>query len=558
MTAAIYSRYSTDKQSDGSAGTIAQQVAIATECAKRHGCKVTARYQDEGISGAAIGNRPGIQSAIAAAEAGEYEVLIVSDLSRLSRSQADLPRIIERMAFRGVRVLGAQDGFDSSREDSDLSAGLHGIIGQQFRRMIAARVRSALKMRAEAGHRAGGKPYGYRCVDSNGGRGLAIDPEQGPIVQTIFARYAAGDGSREIAMDLTARHIPSPGALWARTTRRKDGRWLNSGVYAMLGNEIYRGEFIWNRSKWTKDPDTGVRRRDERPRSEWIVQAVPELRLVSDELWAAVQSRIHARSQSFPPGKTSGNHRGRPARHLLSGLFECAECGYKLIVSGSRTGRYICSSHRNGGSHACGNALTAPLQRSEDLLLEHIKEQMLTPEAVKVYTNEYTKACKMIEQADQPARGAPPKATKLDAQIADLEQMLKEGRLSPAVAGAALEQARAERRALEAAFTGSEQRQKAKVVRMFPRAAEALRQQLDTLRETLSDPEVVQRARPIVHRLCGGKVLVRPDKSGKYLEAEINWNPAPLLLAAGAEPGVLDGSASTLRYLSAETVAPEE
>lgn len=51
--------------------------------------------------------------------------------SRLPRSQADLPRIIERLAFRGVCVLGAQDGFDSSREDSDLSAGLHGIIGQQ-------------------------------------------------------------------------------------------------------------------------------------------------------------------------------------------------------------------------------------------------------------------------------------------------------------------------------------------------------------------------------------------------------------------------------------------
>lgn len=470
--------------------------------------------------------------------------MIVADLSRLSRSQADLPRVIERLAFRGVRVLGAQDAFDSSREDSDLSAGLHGIIGQQFRRMIAARVRSALKMKAEARHRAGGKPYGFRCADGlSGGRRLVIDPDQAPIVQEIFTRYAAGEGSRNIAMDLNARRIPSPGALWARTTRRKDGRWLNSGVYAMLGNSIYCGEFIWNRSKWQKDPDSGVRRRSERPRSEWIVQAAPELRLVTDELWAAVQARIHARVETFAIGRTSGSKRGGVPRHLLSGLLECAECGSKLIVSGSASGQYVCSSHRNGGQHACSNALTAKKQLAEDLILHHLKVQMLQPAAVKFYQAEYTKACRSLERANaEPAPKQSTKAAKLDLQIAELEQMLREGRLSPAIAGAALEQARTERAAFLASNSKSDDRSHAKVIRVFPKAAETLRAQVDNLQAALTEPEIVQRARPIIHRLCGGKVPVRPDETGTYLVAEVTWNPIPLLLAAGANNGVWIGS----------------
>ncbi len=103
------------------------------------------------------------------------------------------------------------------------------------------------------------------------------------------------------------------------------------------------------------------------------------------------------------------------------------------------------------------------------------------------------------EQVVIPAPGASNgKVAKLDAQISELEQMLKEGRLSPAIAGAALEQARAERSALVAASSRTAELARGKVSRMFPKAAQTLRDQVDTLREALSDPEIVQRARPIV------------------------------------------------------------
>lgn len=540
MKAAAYTRFSTDKQSEGEAGTIAQQLGIIREFAKRLGCKVEATYTDEGISGAAVGNRPGLQAALAAAEAGAFQVLIVADLSRLSRSQADLPRIIERLSFRGVRVIGAQDGFDSSREDSELAAGLHGIIGQQFRRMIANRTRSALKLKAEQNAHAGGKPYGYRTVNGEHGRALLVDSEEAEIVREVFGRYAAGEGARDIARDLNARAIPSPGATWKRTARRADGRWLNSGVRSILTNPIYRGEWTWNKSLWRKDPDTGRRIRIERPQHEWIIRQAPELRIVSEELWTAVQERFHARVRTFANAPGVSRRGGQP-RYLLSGLLECGVCGCKLIVSGARYGRYVCSSHRNGGEHACANALSVSKRGADAAILEELKAKLLAPDAIKVYAAEYSRACRELAQAPRAEATSPPaKVARIEREIAELERLVREGILSPAVAGAALERARGERARLLEAEEQSQARGVERVVRVFPRAADELRRQVDALGESLEDPEILASTRPLVHRFCGGRVPVRPDESGKVLIAEVTWSAAPLLMAAGA--GVWNGS----------------
>jgi site-specific DNA recombinase len=533
MRAATYTRFSTDRQSEGDAGSIAQQITICRELAARHGFELVAGYRDEAISGAALGNRPGLRDAIAAAEAGEFDVLIVADLSRLSRSQADLPRIIERLAFRGVRVLGVQDGFDSSREDADLSAGLHGIMGQAFRKMIASRTRSALKMRAERGSHAGGKPFGYRCIENAKGKALAIDETQAVIVREIFERYSTGTSTRSMAADFNARGISAPGAAWNRESRRKDGRWLASALYAIVQNEIYRGEVIWNRSRWTKDPDSGVRRRDERPRSEWIVRQDESLRIVSDALWNAAQARLRSRLESFVGASASVSRRGGQPRYLLSGLLQCEECGSKLIISG---GSYTCSSNRNGGTHACSNRLSVSKALTERLFLDRLRGELCSPAAVKHFSTEYTRRCnEQHTSAREQLRKTPAKVTKLDAEIVELEEMIRSGRLSPAIAGAALAKARADRAALSGAKDNADAQAQSKVVRLMPRAAEALSKKLDDLAGSLSDPAIVQRARPLIHAYFGGTVKVRPADSGEHLVAVLELCALPLLKAAGAE-----------------------
>ena len=121
MRAIIYARYSTEHQTES---TILDQLRRCREYAAARGWTVGAEHIDEGISGAAFGNRPGVQSALAALEAGD--VLLVVDTTRLSRSQ-DLAPLLTRLRHRGVRVIGVLDGFDSDSRTARMQAGLSGI-----------------------------------------------------------------------------------------------------------------------------------------------------------------------------------------------------------------------------------------------------------------------------------------------------------------------------------------------------------------------------------------------------------------------------------------------
>ena len=130
MRAALYARFSTDRQTESS---IEDQYRVCAEWCARNDYSVVARFEDQGISGAAIGNRPGLQALLA----GDFDLVAVMDLSRLSRSQGDLPKIIDRLVHRGARIVGVQDGYDSARKGHKLQAGLAGIIGESFREMVS-------------------------------------------------------------------------------------------------------------------------------------------------------------------------------------------------------------------------------------------------------------------------------------------------------------------------------------------------------------------------------------------------------------------------------------
>ena len=216
MRCAIYTRYSTDRQSDAST---ADQLRVCRERAAREGWSIAAQFSDEGISCAALGNRPAVQQLQQQAFPRAFDVVLVTDLSRLSRNQGDLLKLIERLRFRGVRVLGVQDAFDSSARIARMQAGLSGIIGEEFRATIRDRTYSALQMRALNKAATGGRPYGY----DNDRR--PKEPEAS-VAREIFERYAAGETQLAIASDLNHRGVPSPGAAWKRKVRRVDGRWL--------------------------------------------------------------------------------------------------------------------------------------------------------------------------------------------------------------------------------------------------------------------------------------------------------------------------------------------
>ena len=496
MRVYTYARYSTDRQTEAS---IVDQQRRCHEYATSRGWRIAADFIDEGISGAAMGNRPGFQQAMVALQAGS--VLLVADLTRLSRSQ-ELAPLLDRLRFRGVRVVGVLDGFDSDSPQARMQAGLSGLMSDELRASIRVRTHSALQMRANAGRPTGGKVYGYDRA------GQVIDAEAA-IVREIFERTVAGDPMRVITNDLNARGIPSPGARWNRTERRHDGRWLMSALNAMLQNERYIGRVVWNRSVWVKDPDTGKRVRRGRPESEWTLTECPAL--VSAETWEKVQRRMQERA--------TGDRRGHGVRrYLLSGLLICEHCGGRFVATGKDGSHYICSTHTQGGDAACPVGTCISRRIAESIVLEPVRRELLGPEAVE-------RACELIRgwvrsESVQITEGASPELEAIATEIADLEALIQ---ARPARAGT-LRQVIEELRAREANLKRGARRQaQAKLAGQIP-AEEAYRAAVAEMATTLESSNV-EGARAALRSLIG-TISVFEDAGKLY--GRLGVDPMPL------------------------------
>jgi DNA invertase Pin-like site-specific DNA recombinase len=508
MKAAIYSRFSTDRQTESS---IADQVRVCTEHAKAQGWRVTHKFDDQGISGAAILNRPGVGRMLEASIAHEFDVLLVVDLTRLSRSMGDLAKTIDRLIARRVRVIGVQDGYDSARKGHKLQAGLSGIIGESFREMISDRTYAALESRAKERKPTGGRAYGYE--DGK------VDARQAKVVREIFTRFADDNEScRAIAAALNAKRIPSPGSTWNRVERRAAG-WMGSGIRAMLLNERYRGLCIWNMSAWKKDPDSGKRERHERPRAEWITHQDESLRIVTDAVWSKAQKRFR-KSHNANWSKAGGK-----PRFLLSGLLRCDACDSHYIMCNATD--YSCGSTRGG---ACKNRVRVRRDHVEDVLLTPIRRDLLSPARVERMAQEmrrYFAERIKAQRAEETER--PKELADLDSRLSRLRTRLKSGDpdLSRDDISAAIERVESQRRELES--MQPMEKASAKIVAMLPKAAAMYRAQIAQGLD--GDAHAASKARVVLRDLLGEIRLVPEPKGG--LIAHWNLAPAALLRAVG-------------------------
>jgi site-specific DNA recombinase len=251
-----------------------------------------------------------------------------------------------------------------------------------------------------------------------------IESAQAQAVRDIFDWYATGYSPRWIADEINRLRVPSPGASWQRQTRRGDGIWLASAIagdvrkaIGILYNDLYRGVNVWNRSRWIRDPETHRRVRQQRPESEWVVQPVPDLRIVSDELWDRVKARqadVREKSAKIREALHRSARPGRDPKYLRSGLLKCGLCGANFVIGDQR--HYVCASHVNGGQHACGNHLRVARVIAESRILAGIKAELLAPE----YLEEFERELRTLRAAQRSARRAVGEARR--ARLSELQQ----------------------------------------------------------------------------------------------------------------------------------------
>ena len=512
LRAAIYARYSSDLQSHAS---IEDQVRLCRRLIKERGWSEALIYSDAAMSGAST-LRPGYQKMLEDAHAGTFDVLVAEAMDRMSRDQEDIAGLYKRLTFADIKLVTLSEG-----EINELHVGLKGTMNALFLKDLAAKTRRGLEGRVKQGKSGGGNAFGYdviRTLDANGelARGeRSINQDEAKVVRRIYLEFANGRSPRSIAHGLNNEGVTGP----------RNGSWGPSTIYGnwrrgtgILNNDLYVGLLVWNRQRFVKDPQTGKRQARINPETEWIIQDVPSLRIVDDELWQRVKYRQQNTRRQIAEGRDIRSERARRPRYLLSGLLQCGVCGGGFSKISQK--HYGCSTARNKGT--CNNLLTIRRNVIEEMVLAGLKDQLMQPVAYEEFIAEFNReANRLASSEDQEREHLGRDIEKVDGQIARLIEAIKSG-----VPGEAVKDEITALEAHKTALTSKLEIVPLPKPRLHPNLARIYRDKIENLIAALNSTDMVSEAAEAIRSLITAVRLVPVQDQ---LEIELYGELAALL-----------------------------
>jgi hypothetical protein len=155
----------------------------------------------------------------------------------------------------------------------------------------------------------------------------------------------------------------------------------------------------------------------------------PDLRIMSEELWTATQTRIASGTAKYlrtTNGQLWGRQHDQESKFLLTGFMRCSECGATMVVTsrshghrGQRRFFYRCLSVHKRGPEVCQNNLLIPMETADrtvlDTLLGHVLTADVIEDTIRTVLAELAPSRRDAEAARLRAE-----ATQLDTELARL------------------------------------------------------------------------------------------------------------------------------------------
>ena len=403
------------------------------------------------------------------------------------------------------------------------------------------RTYDAMRRKAAAGHVCGGRVFGYDNVRTPGGPVTrVINEAQATVVRDIFTLYSRGQGLRQIAHQLN-----EAGARCPRAQQGRPNGWAPSSVREVLHRPLYRGEIVWNRTqkrnRWGQVSQQG------RPEAAWLTRPAPDLRIVPEELAKAVDRRL-ATNKTRYLRTTGGRLWGRPrkgvdSKYLLVGFASCGTCGGGVSVRSRKHGSrrafyYVCTSYHTRGTSVCANGHEVPMVAANAVLLEAVREQVLSPEVITAAVGRAAARIAALA-ADPPdtdaVRG---QLGDLDRELSRLIQALAAGGDVPSVV-AAIKDREQRQGSLRAQLTSLER------VAHLPsldlaRLERDLTARLTEWRGLLSLSRHTAQARQLLRTLLVGRLTFAPETraDGRYVQIAGTGTIGPMAAALGCPSAV--------------------
>ncbi|HCB99984.1 MAG TPA: recombinase family protein [Ruminococcaceae bacterium] len=320
--AAAYIRVSTDDQLEFSPDS---QLEKILDYAKHNNIIIPAEYifrEKEGISGRSAAKRPEFQRMIATARKKDSNIsmILVWKFSRFARNQEE--SIVYKSLLKKERSISVVS-VSEPISDTDFGGLIERIIEWMdgyYSTRLSGEVMRGMTERFQRGKPVSAAPFGYLMPKGTGK--LMIDPQAAPVVQYIFERFLAGDGYKQIALNLNAQGIKT----------RRGNLWESRTIRYIIQNPIYIGKIRWNPTGKNVDyykTKSKITDGDHDP-------------IISGSQWKAAQKRVETISKLY--GHYA--HSSKPAGNLFCGLIKCSACGATMSpVGGAKKGGLQCTNY---------------------------------------------------------------------------------------------------------------------------------------------------------------------------------------------------------------------
>lgn len=323
----VYARVSTGMQAEDGF-SIAAQLAEMREYAARRGWTIVAEFVDAGVTGQTM-DRPNLNTLVAAVEEHALDIVLVHELSRLSRSSVfDTFTIFDTLGRHSVGFASVKEPqFDLSTPTGRLFLTFIAGINQYYIDILRMHTKKAKRQRARDGlYNASIPPLGYQHTGDPKTPPIIVE-EEAKVVRMAFEQYATGEYSYQQVADILNR---------AGLRTRKGRRFSKDTINDMIRNRFYTGQVVYKEGR--------------RGRVGEIYSGLHEP-IISEELWneaLKAREKHHHASRRF--------HKRKTKPYLLSQISHCHICGRRLRVQSAAKGDYYREMSIARGYDDCPNA----------------------------------------------------------------------------------------------------------------------------------------------------------------------------------------------------------
>lgn len=384
----IYCRVSTDGQRENT--SIPEQKEKLLAFCKAKGWICVDMFIDPGYSGASL-ERPAMERLMQAVENKKIDVVLVTKLDRLSRSQKDTLYLIEDLFIpNDVDFVSVAESFDTTTSYGRAMLGILSAFSQLERELISERTFSGRVGRAKQGkwHGGGTEPIGYDYKDGE----LVVNRKEADQVRRVYELYASG-------VPITAICERMEGE------KTKHGDWHHPETVAnVLDNPLYSGTVHFDD---VKNPGlhTAIIPKD------------------LEETVRTIRSRV-------------GKYPMKESQYMLTGLVYCHKCGARYFVKKNPNGNkfYCCHSRAKVNKKMVKDPLCKnknwPIKDLEKVVYKEIKRLAKNPNLIRNMKKEPPKSGGSINAAHEEIAGINQEIGRLMDLYQQNDQLLQVGEIA--------------------------------------------------------------------------------------------------------------------------------